>query len=446
MRYVPHTPDDVSAMLAAVGAPNVDALFGSIPAEVSLGRPLAIPEAADEASILADLERMAARNEVAVPFLGAGAYPHHVPPIVDQLLLRSEFYTAYTPYQPEISQGTMQAIFEFQTLVTQLTGTEVANASMYDGATASAEAALMSLRISKNARRIVVGTNVHPEYRRTVRTYLHGVDAQLVEVPYGADGRIDADALRAELEQGAAGVIVGYPNFFGVVEDLPALAAACHAKGALLISATMESLSLGLLQPPGALGADIVVGEMQSFGNGLNYGGPGLGFFATREEFVRNMPGRLAGVTVDGSGKRGFVLTLSTREQHIRRERATSNICSNHGLCALGASIHLACLGKTGVRELALLNYRRARYLREQLAARGVRLAFASPVFNEFVALVPDAAAAFDRARQQGIVAGLRLAADYPALKDGLLLCVTELHSPAQIDRLVAALCPAQAA
>ena len=390
--------------------------------------------------MLAELESLSERNHAAPGFLGAGAYPHHVPPIVDQLLLRSEFYTAYTPYQPEISQGTMQAIFEFQTLVTLLTGTEVANASMYDGATASAEAALMALRVSKNARRILIGRNVHPDYRRTVRTYLHGVNAELVELPYGADGRLSLDALRQELEKGAAGVVCGHPNFFGVVEDLPAIAAAAHAKGALVVSATMEALSLGLIQPPGQLGADIAVGEMQSFGNGVNYGGPGLGFFATREEYVRNMPGRLAGVTVDASGKRGFVLTLSTREQHIRRERATSNICSNHGLCALAASIHLACLGRTGLHQLALLNYRRARYAREALAKRGLQTAFASPVFNEFVVRVPNTAQAFARAQSQGIVAGLQLASEYPELADGLLVCVTELHSKEKIDQLVAAL------
>lgn len=440
MRYLPHTPDDLQAMLAAIGAPNVDALFETIPAQVRLNRPLAVPAATDEATLVGELEALAARNDVSPAFLGAGAYPHHVPPIVDQLLMRSEFYTAYTPYQPEIAQGTLQAIFEFQTMVTQLTGTEVANASMYDGATAAAEAALMALRLSKGSRRILLAANVHPEYRRTIATYLKNAGAELALVPYGADGRVDAGALRTSLDAGAAAFLCGYPNFFGVVEDLPALAAAAHAKGALLITATLEALSLGLLQPSGAFGADIAVGEMQSFGNGVSFGGPGLGFFATKEEFVRAMPGRLVGATVDREGKRGFVLTLSTREQHIRRERATSNICTNHGLCALGASIHLACLGRTGLRELALLNYRRARYLRERLAARGIKAAFRSPVFNEFVAIVPNAQQAFERAAQQGLVAGLPLANEFPDLKDGLLLCATELHSQERIDRLVAAL------
>jgi glycine dehydrogenase subunit 1 len=251
---------------------------------------------------------------------------------------------------------------------------------------------------------------------------------------------VDQAALRTALEGGAAASFCGYPNFFGIVEDLPALAASTHAKGALLVTCTLEALSLGLVQPPGSQGADISVGEMQSFGNGVSFGGPGLGFFATKEEFVRAMPGRLCGATVDRDGKRGFVLTLSTREQHIRRERATSNICTNHGLCALAASIHLACLGKSGLRELALVNYRRARYLREELGKRGIRTAFASPTFNEFVAIVPNSQAAFARAQAQGIVAGLPLAAEYPELADGLLLCATELHTKDRIDRLVALL------
>ncbi len=440
MRYLPHTPADLDAMLAAAGASSVDALFTSIPAGLRLGRPLKLPEATDEATLLAELEALAARNDAAPPFLGAGAYPHHVPPIVDQLLLRSEFYTAYTPYQPELAQGTLQAIFEFQTMVGLLTGCDVANASMYDGATATAEAALMALRLSKSARRILIGRNVHPEYRKVVRTYLANLDAELVELPFGEDGRLSQTALRQALDEGAAAVIAGHPNFFGVLEDLPAIAAASHAKGALLVTSTLEALAFGLVQPPGALGADLAVGEMQSFGNGPSFGGPGLGFFATKEEFIRQLPGRLCGATVDRHGQRGFVLTLSTREQHIRRERATSNICTNNGLNALAASIHLACLGRSGLRELALVNYRRARYLREELQQRGVELAFRAPSFNELVVKVKDAKAAFERAKSEGLVAGLPLADDYPELADGLLLCVTELHPKARIDQLVRAL------
>ncbi len=437
MRYLPHTPDDVQTMLATIGARSVDALFTSIPKDVSLQRPLALPPALDEAQLMAELEALAAKNHSAPPFLGAGAYPHHVPAVVDQLLLRSEFYTAYTPYQPEIAQGTLQAIFEFQTMVALLTGCEVANASMYDGATASAEAALMALRLGKGAREIVVARSLHPEYRRTIRTYLQSLGVNLVEVGYGKDGRIDPAALEKALANKPAAFICGYPNFFGVVEDLAAIGAMTRAQGTLLVTATQESLALGLVQAPGALGADIAVGEMQSFGNGISFGGPGLGFFATREAFVRAMPGRLCGATVDKNGKRGFVLTLSTREQHIRREKATSNICSNHALCALAATIHLSVLGRRGLHELAVLNYRRARYLREALAARGIGASFTGPVFNEFVANVPGARRAHARAAAAGIVAGLPLGAEFGDLGDGLLLCATELHTREQIDRLV---------
>jgi glycine dehydrogenase subunit 1 len=439
MRYHPHTPDDVSAMLAAIGADSVDALFSSIPAQVRLNRPLRLPEPLDEAHLMAELEQLASKNVLATSFLGAGAYPHHVPALVDQLLLRSEFYTAYTPYQPEMSQGTLQAIFEYQTLVCLLTGGEVANASMYDGATGAAEAALMALRLVKGLRRILVGRNVHPEYRQVLRSYLHALGTELAEIPFGADGRLDQAALRTALDEGAAGLICGYPNFFGVVEDLPAIAASVHAKGAMLITATTESLSFGLVQAPASLGSDICVGEMQSFGNGVSFGGPGLGFFATREDLVRQMPGRLCGATVDRDGKRGFVLTLSTREQHIRRERATSNICTNHGLNALAAAIHLALLGKSGLRQLALVNYQRARYLREQLAAKGIPVVFRGPTFNEFVVKYSDQNA-IERCKAKGIVPGYMLENEYPELKNGLLICVTELHSKERIDDLVGAL------
>lgn len=440
MRYHPHTPDDVAAMLAAVGAESIDALFTSIPEDLRLNRPLALPEPLDEAQLMGELEELAAMNLSSPPFLGAGAYPHHVPPAVDQLLLRSEFYTAYTPYQPEISQGTLQAIFEFQTFVCLLTGAEVANASMYDGATAAAEAALMAVRLSKGPAKVVVARSLHPEYRRVLDTYLAHSGIEVVEVGFGADGRLDQQALRASLEGGAAAALVGYPNFLGVVEDLPAVAAAVHAQNALLITTTTESLAFGLIKAPAAQGADVCVGEMQSFGNTPNFGGPGLGFLATREEYLRQLPGRLCGATVDRNGKRGFVLTLSTREQHIRRERATSNICTNNGLNALAATIHLALLGKQGLHALALLNYRRARYLREKLASKGLSIAFTGPVFNEFVVRVPDVEAAFERAQTAGLVPGLRLAGEFPELADGLLVCVTELHSKGRIDALVDAL------
>jgi glycine dehydrogenase subunit 1 len=435
MRYHPHTEADIERLLGAIGAPTLEALFASIPEPLKLKRALRLPEPIDERGLADYLGGLASRNRAEPPFLGAGAYPHHVPPAVDQLLLRSEFYTAYTPYQPELAQGTLQAIFEYQTLVCLLTGLEVSNASMYDGATACAEAALLGLRVKKGRNKIVLSRALHPSYRDVVHTYLVPAGAEIVVVDYDRKtGRTDAAALAKAVDANTALVLVGSPNFFGVVEDVPAAAKIAHGAEALLAVAVSEAVSFGLLAGPGALGADIAVGELQSFGNGAMYGGPGVGFFASREAFLRQLPGRLCGETVDADGKRAFVLTLSTREQHIRRENATSNICTNNGLCALGAAMHLAILGKQGLRELALLNYRRARYARERLG----RLHFTGPTFNEFV--VEVAPKALDRARAAGIVPGLPLERYYPELEGHLLTCVTELHDKARIDALAEAL------
>ncbi|AKU89806.1 aminomethyl-transferring glycine dehydrogenase subunit GcvPA [Vulgatibacter incomptus] len=438
MRYLPHTESDIQEMLQKIGVKSLDELFSTVPASLRLNRALAVEPSLDERALMDHLEALASKQPKGAPFLGAGANPHHVPPSVDQLLLRGELYTAYTPYQPEIAQGTLQITFEFQTFVTLLTGLEIANASMYDGASAAAEAALMAVRISGGKRtKVVVSKALHPEYRDVVRTY-HTEGFDVVEVPFGADGRTDMAALEAAIDENTAGVLVGYPNFFGVVEDLGAIAKLAQAKGAIAISCTTEALAFGLLQSPGAQGIDVAVGEMQSFGNGLNFGGPGLGFFATREKFLRQFPGRVAGATVDKTGKRGFVLTLSTREQHIRREKATSNICTNHGLNATAATIHLSMLGRHGLKALALLNYRRARYAREQLAAAGLKPLFSGPVFNEFAVRAPSDAIA--RITKAGLSGGLPLGRYYPELGDGLLLCVTELHDKARIDALIAAL------
>ncbi|MHB8418769.1 MAG: aminomethyl-transferring glycine dehydrogenase subunit GcvPA [Myxococcales bacterium] len=435
MRYHPHTDADVARLLAAVGAPSLEALFSSVPEALRLSRPLRLPEPLDERALGDYLGGLAARTRAAPPFLGAGAYPHHVPAAVDQLLLRSEFYTAYTPYQPEISQGTLQAIFEFQTFVCLLTGLEVANASMYDGATACAEAALLALRLKGDRRKVVLSRALHPAYRDVVHTYLvpGGAEIQLVDFD-PKTGRTDAAALARALDAKTAIAILGSPNFFGVIEEVAPAAAAAHAAGALLGVAVTEPVSLGLLAPPGELGADVAVGELSSFGNGLNDGGPGVGFFAAREAFLRQLPGRLCGETVDQEGRRGFVLTLSTREQHIRRESATSNICTNTGLCALAATMHLAILGKVGLRELALLNWRRARYAREKLG--GAR--FTAPTFNEFA--IDASAKSLARARERGLVPGLPLGRYYPELEGALLTCVTELHGRAQIDELAGTL------
>jgi glycine dehydrogenase subunit 1 len=437
VRYHPHTPDDVRAMLDTVGVKSLDDLFRSIPGPLRLGRLLQVPPAADEISLFAELGRMAARNQVEhPPFIGAGCYPHHVPPAVDQLLLRGEFFTAYTPYQPEISQGTLQALFEWQTYVCLLTGLDVANASMYDGATATAEAVLMATRVTGRGK-VVVSAAVHPEYRKVLATYLASTRDEIVTVPYGDDGRTDLGALEKAVDGGTAAVVVGYPNFFGVIDALPQAAALARKAGALAISTTAEAVALGLLQPPGALGADVAVGTMQSFGNPMSFGGPAPGFFATREARLRQMPGRVAGATVDKLGRRGFVLTLSTREQHIRREKATSNICTNSGLTALAATIHLSLLGKQGLAHLARLNHVRARQLRQAMKKAGFGTRFSGPAFNEMAFEVGDAEAVVERLAARGIAAGVPLGRWYPddpRMKGALLCCATEVHTPELIE------------
>jgi glycine dehydrogenase subunit 1 len=437
LRYHPHTPEDIRAMLDAIGAGTVAELFESIPEKLRLDRPLELPPALDEISLFAEFRRLAGRNDTThPPFAGAGAYPHHVPPVVDQLLLRGEFFTAYTPYQPEISQGTLQALFEWQTFVCLLTGLDVSNASMYDGATATAEAALMAARIT-GRKKIVVSAALHPEYRKVLETYLRSTHDEIATVPFGPDGRTDLAALEKAVDAGTACVIIGYPNFLGVVDALPEAAAIARKAGALTVSVTAEALALGLLQSPAALGADVAVGTFQSFGNGLSFGGPYPGFFATREANLRQMPGRICGATLDKHGRRGFVLTLSTREQHIRREKATSNICTNSGLCALASTMHLALLGRNGLAELARLNHGRARMLRDAMKRAGVDRVFSGPIFNEQVFDVGDAEAVVAKLAKRGIVAGAPLARWYPDLPGakGALLCVaTELHGPELIE------------
>ena len=437
MRYHPHSSGEIEEMLEAAGARSLEDLFRSIPEKLRLTRPLDVPPSLDEVSLLAEFRRMAAKNATEhPPFIGAGAYPHHVPPAVDQLLLRGEFFTAYTPYQPEVSQGTLQALFEWQTFVTLLTGLEVANASMYDGASAMAEAALMASRIT-GRKRIVVSAAVHPEYRKVLASYLASTGDEVVVVPYGDDGRTDPAALAAAVNDETASVIAGYPNFFGVVEPLADIAAMARKAGAISIAVTAEAVAFGLLRGPGELGVDVAVGTMQSFGNPVNFGGPAPGFFAARESHVRQMPGRLCGATVDKHGRRGFVLTLSPREQHIRRERATSNICTNSGLTALAATIHLALLGRKGVAELAKLNFARARLLRQAMERAGFGLRFSGPTFNEMAFDVGDADAVVTALAKRGVAAGVPLArwfGDDPRMKGALLCCATELHSPEAIE------------
>ncbi|CAN5132966.1 aminomethyl-transferring glycine dehydrogenase subunit GcvPA [soil metagenome] len=439
MRYIPNSPEERDEMLAEVGLANASELFRSIPNDVQLNRPLNVTEPLAESEVIAAMEEMAARNTGAVKpsFLGAGVYSHFSPTIVDHLIQRSEFFTSYTPYQPEISQGTLQYIFEFQTLVCQLTGMEVANASMYDGSTATAEAYLMAQRVTRRDK-IVVASSVHPEYREVAKTYAQHGDTEIVTIGFDEQtGRVKG---LESLDDKTAALVVQSPNFFGCIENLQSLADAAHAVGALFVVVVTEAISFGLLKPPGACGADIVVGEGQSWGVPMGFGGPHVGLFATQEKFVRQMPGRLCGVAHDKNGNRGFVLTLSTREQHIRREKATSNICTNQGLIALAATIYMETMGKKGLQEVAMQNAQKTAYAKGQIAAiDGYEIAFSSPTFNEFVVRsTKPADEILEKARtEKGIVGGLALSKYYADRPNEFLVCVTETNTKEQIDNLV---------
>ena len=444
MRYIPNTEQDRRQMLDAIGAGSVDTLFADIPDGLRLKRPLKIPPALAEAELVKRLASLADRNADAdrySSFLGAGCYDHFSPAVIGHLVLRGEFLTAYTPYQPEISQGTLQALFEYQTLVCQLTGMEVSNASMYEGASATAEAILMAHRITGRSE-VVVARAVHPEYRQVARTYAAQVGLVFREVGFTEAGVTDPAAVQQALGPQTACLVVQYPNFFGGVEDLAPLAEAAHAAGALCLVAVTEPIALGLLKSPGECGADLVTGEGQGLGTGMNYGGPALGFLATRERYVRHMPGRLVGQTADRDGRTGYVLTLATREQHIRREKATSNICTAEALIALMASIYLVGMGPQGLRAVALQNLRKAAYAKERLAkAPGCGLRFGGPTFNEFVVRTKKKPATLlAQLLRKRIVGGLDLGRFYPELADCLLLCVTERKTREEIDALAVAL------
>ena len=442
MRYLPLTEEDRRAMLGVIGAESVDALFADVPESLRLKTQLELPKGLGEIEIERELAALAAKNVVAgtsVPsFLGAGAYRHHVPALVDYLIQRGEFLTSYTPYQPEIAQGTLQALFEFQTQVALLTDMEVANASMYDGATAAAEAVMMANRVTRRANAVIAG-DLHPHYRAVIETYGRFNGFAMTTPPGGSVAE-----LSAAIDSAISCVVVQNPGFFGDVRDYSALADSCHKAGALLVVVVAEIVSLGLIAPPGAMGADIVVAEGQSLGNALEFGGPYVGLFATREKFMRQMPGRLAGQTVDAEGRRGFVLTLSAREQHIRREKATSNICTNSGLCALAFTIHLALLGEAGLTRLAELNHAKAVQLAGKLEQiPGIRL-LNSTFFNEFTLHLPRPAAALVEAlAARGILAGVpvsRLMPERDDLADALLVAATELTTEDEMVALVAAL------
>jgi glycine dehydrogenase subunit 1 len=440
MRYLPKSPTNRAEMLEEIGVESIDELFATIPEEYQLKRDLCIPRQHGESEIIDRFKGYANANAVGyASFLGAGVYRHYKPVIIDSLVQRGEFLTSYTPYQPEISQGTLQAMFEFQTMICELTGMEIANASMYDGSTGAAEAIMMAVRVTgRNAA--VIARTVHPEYREVIRTYAQHQEIPTVEVGYAANGRVDVAALDAAITSDTACVLIQSPNFFGTIEDVAAIAEIAHAKGALLIVSIAEAVSLGIVRPPKE--ADIVSLEAQSYGVSIGYGGPYCGVIACKEKFLRQMPGRLIGETKDVNGKRGFVLTLSTREQHIRREKATSNICTNQALVALMTTIFLTVYGKEGMRELAEHNLAKAAYLKSVVGAAAKVLFDGAPRFHEFVLDLPKGAEETNASLLEAkIIGGLPLAKWYPELgENASLWCATELTTRKQMDDLAAAL------
>lgn len=441
MRYLPHTDEDIAEMLQVVGVESLDALFSVIPEASRRRTDLGLPEAVTEWE-LNDLMGSLAGSMAVAPeykiFMGAGSYEHHIPASVSYLLARSEFSTAYTPYQPEISQGTLQAVFEYQSLVAALLGMDMANASLYDGASALAEALLMAARINRR-KKVVLSSLINPFYRRVARTYMEPAGFEIIELPYLPDGRTDLGGLG--ILDDVAAIAIQSPNYFGCAEDIAAVESLTRGTKTLLVASFTEPLAFGLYRSPGSQGADIACGEGQSFGIPQSYGGPGLGMFACLKPYMRSMPGRLVGQTVDREGNRGFVLTLATREQHIRREKATSNICTNSSLCAVTSAMYMASLGGTGLRELAKLNYDKAEYLKRELNKAGFKTPFASPTFNEFVVEFPAGfETAYRRLLERKVVAGLPLAHDYPELQNHYLLCVTETKTRKDLDTLVSLL------
>jgi len=443
MRYTPHTSVDCEHMLRVIGVDSVEALYQHIPLTLRERAKINLPEGISELAVRRRLAALASRNATTLDwslFLGGGIYHHFIPSAVDATISRAEFSTSYTPYQPEVSQGTLQALFEYQTLICQLTGMEVSNAAVYDGASAAAEAVLMSRRIQPSTRRrVLISRALHPQYRAVVAAYLRNLhDVELHEIPFAESGATDIDEIARHVDGHSMCVVLGYPNFFGVIEDLAPIKAACLKAGAHLISVTTEALSLAVLKPPGEFGIDIAVGEGQSLGIPMSLGGPAFGFFACQKKFVRSMPGRLVGETVDCEGRRGFVLTLATREQHIRREKATSNICTSQTLCALAATVFMSLLGKSGVRHLAEVNVLRAHDAIGQLQKwTNLEPIFNGPFFNEFVLRAPDVRRLFAQCTDEKIIPGIVLKDYYPELADSFLMCVTEMNEREEIERLV---------
>lgn len=439
MRYLPHTKDDIQQMLSRIGCESLDDLFDTIPDALKTKTELALPEEMTEWNLNSHMQDLASANTASKSckyFMGAGRYDHYIPAIVPYLISRSEFATAYTPYQPEVSQGTLQGIYEFQTMITQLLGMDIATASHYDCGTALAESALIALRKDRKSDKIAVSSLVHPSSRQIIETYIKPAGYEMVEIPYTSEGLTDASFL--ESMEDIAGVAVQSPNFFGNIEDLKAFRKIADNKKILLIASFTEALAYGLLKNPGSCGADLVAGEGQSLGISKNFGGPGLGLLAGSKKMMRNLPGRLVGRTKDANGDDGYVLTLATREQHIRREKASSNICSNNGLNAMTAAVYLASTGKTGIREIALQNHDKAVYLKKSLEKAGFESVFDNSFFNEFVLKAPKG---FSSKREKlidksNLFAGLSLEPWYPELKNHYLFCATETVSKQDIDQL----------
>ena len=435
MSYIPKTPDDVKVMLREIGVNSMEELFKDIPKSVLLKEALRLPKAMSELELKNHMQELSEKNSSNfINFLGAGAYRHFIPAIVNHLIFRSEFYTAYTPYQAEMSQGILQALYEYQTMICELTGMDVSNASVYEGASALAESCIMAVNIKKK-RQILISKAVHPEYREVVKTYSHFHGVEIIEIEH-EEGITSVDAIRKRINGNTAGVIVQSPNFFGILEPLDIIADTVHASDVIFIVSVVEATSLGILKEPGRF-ADIVTGEGQSFGNAVNFGGPYFGFMATKQEYVRHLPGRIVGATLDTKGRRGFVLTLQAREQHIRREKASSNICTSQVLNALAGAIYLASLGRNGLREVAEQNTQKAHYCFKMIQDVGFEAVFNKPIYNEFVIRFDDINRVNEWLLSNHIMGGLDLGRFYPELKNCGLFCITEMHTKEHIDRLV---------
>lgn len=441
MRYIPATESDIKEMLEKIGVGSIEDLFQSVPETLQLKNDLNLSSSMSELDLTRHLKKLGSKNngvEHYTSFLGAGCYRHFVPTVINHIASRSEFYTSYTPYQPEISQGTLQAIFEFQSLISMLTGMDIANASMYDGASSLAESALMATRITKR-KELIVSQAIHPEYRHVLATYLKNLNIAIKTAPFNKEGLTDFSWVEKEINEKCAAVMIQSPNFFGIIEDIGPFSDITHTSGALQITNVVEPIALGIIKPPGELGADIVTGEGQSLGIPMNYGGPSLGLFATLDKFVRNMPGRLVGETLDSKGRRGYVLTLATREQHIRRERATSNICTNQALCALMATIYLTIMGKNGTKEVAKHNIQKAHYALKRLSEiKGLQVKFSGKFFNEFVVETEKPPSEINQhLLNHSVIGGFDLERHYAELKNCMLICVTEYNTKEEIDKMV---------